>query len=304
MQKKWLVMAAGVGIGALLLVQSGLSVKASGSGYEAYKSAVKNMHSIASVTADVSVSVADNGTNVLNIESSVKASRQQEAASADVRVNAGTEDIAISTYREKDKTIVKTGDSDLYRVIEDDGKERKHRDRGDKPFAESDMEHVLDALMGQLRNQVTMEASRDGGKLVSLHLDGSQIPAAVNAIGALMLKHAGGSHPGDFGPWHNQPESAEASPDFRVDLPKLTDAIQVQSIHLDAVIDKDNYIERQTATVVVTGKDAGGAEHEIAVTLNAGLSALNRTVPDTVDLNGKNVETIKPELAKHSWRRS
>ncbi|WP_019122655.1 hypothetical protein [Brevibacillus massiliensis] len=119
-------------------------------------------------------------------------------------------------------------------------------------------ENVIDALVGHLRDQVTLEDGTNGGKHVSLHLSGEQVPVAVNALGSFIVKKASGMEHGSGQPDGEHPQIPAAAIGLKPNLPKLTDEIKVQEIDLDAAINRDNYIEHETAKIVIVGKDEAG----------------------------------------------
>lgn len=295
MRKKWLAMGAGIGIGSVMLLASGFTAAAGSSGYDVYKTAWKHSLAVSSVTGNVDISVTDNEAKLLGIATTFKANREQHAASAAVRADTGSVTHALNVYRQEDKTIIKPADSEVYRVIEGAGPHWRHGDG--KPSGPPDgLENVIDALAGKLRDQFTVEDGANGGKHVSLHLTGDQVPVAVNALSSFIMKQASDGH------WkadlHHEPDAASASAAPKVPLPKLTQDVRVQEIELDATIDADNYIDRETANIVIVGNDKDGASHEVAINLAVDLSGQNRTVPDTVSLDGKQVETIQADSMK------
>jgi len=299
MNKKWLAMGS-VGIGVVMLVTSGLSVSASYTGYEAYKGALKQTRAVDSISGNLRVMVSDNSEKVLQVTSAFKKNNEQDASSAVVQLDNGTEKHVVNMYRQDEKTIVKSSDSDVYHVIEKQGTPWKHED-GNPEMAE-EMEKVIDALVGNLRNNVTLENQANGKKKVSLHLAGNQVPGAVNAIGSLIIKKASTHHEKAESSWH-QGKGANAIHDMKVDLPKLTDNIHVQEVNLDATINAENYFESQAVEIKITGQDASGKDHQVTVELDAVLSGLNQTMPDQIDLSGKQVQTIQREDWKQhrSW---
>ncbi|WML38249.1 hypothetical protein RCG19_13555 [Neobacillus sp. OS1-2] len=61
MKKKWITAGTGLGIGAVLLLVSGFSAMANTNGYDAYKTALKNMKAKTSITTNVDLTITDNG---------------------------------------------------------------------------------------------------------------------------------------------------------------------------------------------------------------------------------------------------
>jgi hypothetical protein len=287
MKKKWLTMGAGLGIGAVMLLTSGLSAMANTSGYDVYKAAVKNNAALTSVSNTGSLTVTDNGAKVLSAGFQAKLNHEQNTMSAAMTVGNGTAAHEANVYKQADKIIFKSGESDVYRQLAVEGSKWKHD--GAKSGPHKFAEPVIDALMGNLKEMATVEETADGGKVASLHLSGSQVPAVVNAVGSLAV-----SRLADCEQWN---DGTGADPhgfsDIAAGIPQLTENIKVQQIHLDAEINADQYLEHQTGEIVITGTDASGLEHNLVITLDFNLSGFNETVPDTIDLTGKQVEVIQ-----------
>ena len=215
------------------------------------------------------------------------------------------------------QAIVKTSDSDVYHVFERGEGARSYgppwlRDGGrhapDPEFAAA----VIDALAGNLKNRVTLQEQADGSKRVSLHLSGNQVPVPVGVVASLALRHAssgealwnhggkpdwaanrhetaadGDGADGKAGGFADRPLFADG---FKLDFPKLTDEIRVEAVRLDATIAPNNEIDAESVEFRISGKDGAGNAHNVVVYADIDLYGVNATTPDTVDLNGKQVE--------------
>lgn len=305
MKKKWIAMGAGLGVGAIMLTVSGLTAMAGASGYDAWKSALKQTKTASSIAGTVQVAVIDNGTKLAGLEAAFK--KGDRAASAEVKLDSGSATQGLKVYLQDGKAVLKADNSDVYRVAEH-GKEEgkggpgwKHGSGDHKPdpaFAEG-VERVFDALAGNLKDRVELETNADGSKRVSLHLSGNQVPVAVNAIGSFVIGNvAGGSH------WDHEKQTSEGkadgthalfTPDMKPNLPKLTQDIRIEEIKLDATIDKNNYFDDKSVEVRIAGKDAAGAAHSVTIKAAVDLNGVNATKADSVDLTGKKVEKIEHE---------
>lgn len=310
-RQKWIAMGAGLGIGAVMMTVSGLSAMAGTSGYDAWKSAIKQTHTAASLTGQASVAVTDNDTQLFAANAVFK--KGDNAASADVRLNAGGAAQEVNAYLQDGKAIWKTSDSNVYRVAEpgkNDGAPGpwRHADRSPNPAVAQGAEQVFDALVGNLKDRVTVQANGDGSKQVSLHLSGSQVPAAVNAIGSLIIGSAsnGADHwRGGAGEQGSAEMHGLFAPEMKLNMPKLTQNIRIEAIRLDAAIDANNYVDRQSAEIQVVGQDASGAEHRVVIEAKLDLGDVNATSADSVDLTGKQVETVQLDERRgpHGWGR-
>lgn len=98
---------------------------------------------------------------------------------------------------------MKTDDSNVYKVLEGDRMHGKFRELVGKqhapdPETVQEVENVVDALVGNLKNYVTMDQAAGNVKKIHFKLSGSQISPVVNTIGSLVIKHgtSGSNHPG------------------------------------------------------------------------------------------------------------
>lgn len=299
MRKKWLTMGAGLSVGAALFFVSGLSAMANTSGYEAYKTAVKNTKAETSLTAKVDVSLSDNGTKLLAGSANVKLNQAQNAGSVAANVSSGAQSFGLNVYRQDGKLIFKTSDNEIYRVKDQPASQKQFK--GGQANLPKAAEQIIDTLMGNLRELATVENKADGSQQASLHLSGSQIPAVVNAIGTLIVSNAGECS-GDSGKWGGPDRAPFPHPNLKPNVPKLTDNIQVDKIDLDAAISPKQILEQQTAEISVSGSDDAGKKHVLTLRLNVDFSGFDQTAPDKIDLQGKQTEAIKNDSFKRGWR--
>lgn len=309
MNKKWIKRGAVFGIGATLLLASGLSAMAGTSGYETYKAAINNTYAAESLTNQGTIVVTDNGKKIFSADLEVKLNKQTNALSADMAVTGTAEQKSFRVYKQDGKVIFTSDDTETYRVLPLSEEEGRFHDGEFQPPQHA--EQVIKALVGNVTDLATVEELPSGGKHTSLHLSGNQIPAIVQAVGSIAAGHL--SEAGQMsadGPWKaHMGSSGEDSqvPDqahpalVDVDFPALTDNVKVEDIRLDAEISADQYVERQQGNITVSGTDATGNRHELVIAIDFDLSGFGQTTPDTVDLTGKQVETIEREDHTPPW---
>ncbi len=299
MKRRWLTAGVGFGIGAVMLFASGFSAMANTSGYDAYKAALKNTKAVKSLTANADLTVTDNGTKVLTGTANIKLNQEMNAGSMAATIGDSTETHSLNVFRQDGKVIFKSGDSEVYRVMEQNVSKWQHEgDRSNPPKA---VEQVFDALMGNLRELATVESESDGGKQAALHLSGSQIPAVVNALGTLAVFKVADCDGWDYGKWNHAENTSFTPSDKKMNLPKLTDNIKVDKINLDAKINPDNLLERQTAEINITGTDDSGKNHVLAIRLHVDFSGFNQTIPERIDLTGKQTLEIQNDGTERGW---
>lgn len=296
MKKKWLTLGGVLGISSVMMITTGVNAFASTSGYDAYKSALKNTRTIQNVAVQASASLQDNGTALASAAGNFKISLNTQTASgsADVKVNGATQ--SVNFYKLKDQTVLKSSSNDTYYVEQEHDKQKNKNNNNAKetldPQIPQQVETVIDALVGNLKDYVAVDAKTDGSKEVTADLDNSQIPTVVNAIAPLVIKHASNQeHNGE-----KKDEHANVLP-FNRDVlqastPQLTQDIKIEKVSFKANINTSNYIEHQEADITISGKDASGTAHQVTVHLQANLSGYNTTIPDTIDLSGKQVQQL------------
>ncbi|MFE6797663.1 hypothetical protein [Paenibacillus chitinolyticus] len=301
MNKKWLVLGSVIGISSLMMVTTGISAMAGTSGYDAYKSALKNTKTVQSVTVQAAGSLWDNGNVALSANGTFKMSREGGSASGSGEISASGVKQSLQFYKQGDQAIFKPGSGDVY-YVKDAAAEAHKRFKGsaDKEMPQQ-VETVVDALVGNLKDYVAVDVKGDGSKRVSAELDGAQLPAVVQAIAPIVIKQGSKEH----GESEKKKADTAANPfgnDFLKGVaPELTDAIRLEKVAVNATISPSNYIQHQEAELTVSGKDADGKTHQVVIHLQADLSGYDSTTPDTVDLNGKNVQPIESKH-RNKWQ--
>lgn len=295
MKKKWLMIGSVVGISGAVMLTTGFSAMAGTSGYDAYKSALKNTKSVQNVSVQAQAVVQDNGNTLTNAAGSFKLSPQNHTGSGTVTVNGGASEQSLSFFKQNGETVLKSGNSDVYYVKQDRKGNRDASKKQENPAMSQQVETVIDALVGNLKDYVTEDSKADGSKEVSVELSNAQIPAVVNAIAPIAIKEATSGHKHDNEHNTDKKDFPFDEHSILTNVPQLSQDIKIEKVAVKANINASNYIEHQQADITVSGKDANGAAHEVTLHLNADLSGYNSTTPDTVDLTGKQVQQMKPE---------
>ncbi|WP_025691281.1 hypothetical protein [Paenibacillus zanthoxyli] len=305
MKKKWLLSGSAIGISGAIMLATGLTAFAGTSGYEDYKAALKNTaQNLESVTVQADAVLKDNGTLLSQAQSNLKASLKNEAVSGTLKINGKVGSQNISLYRQPEGLVWKSDASDIYYVKQDKA-EKNDQEAGkvtkDAAWLSSQEETVIDALIGNLKNEFTSTSESDGSKKISLQLESAQIPAVVQALAPVAFKHLAyqseWNRPGDSG---TAAEGSDPEELFQQGLLNakdiaLTDGVQIQSISLNAVVNPANEIQSQQFDITFTGQDAQGVAHTLTASLDVQLSAFNGTTPDSIDLSGKQVQQLKDD---------
>lgn len=305
MNKKLAMLGLGVAVGSMMLVTSVYAGVGDAPGYETFKSAVKQTAAVKNVTRQVNVSIQDNGASLLQVNSTIKSAGEEHDGSAEVKVVSGADVQTIQFYSQDGKQIIKTANSDVYKILQSDEAHAKFKghnpsEHAPNPQMASEVEHVVDALVGNLKNNITMADAPGNGKEIHFKLSGSQISPVVKTAASLVLKHGGAKANIEL-PAAN-PASALGIDltTLRNSLPQLASDISMDEVEVNASVDADQHITSQMAQIHLSGKDAQGTEHDVVLRVGMTLSSLNATTPDTIDLSGKQVETVNlEELSKH-----
>ncbi|MFF2089589.1 hypothetical protein [Paenibacillus sp. NPDC058174] len=307
MKKKWLLTGSAVGISGAVMLATGITAFAGTSGYEDYKAALKNtVQTMESVTVQADAVLKDNGTLLSQAQSSLKANLQNEAVSGTIKITGKTGSQHISLYNQADGQVWKSDSSDTYYMKRDKAEkddQEKGKETNDGIWFNNQEETVIDALIGNLKNQITSHSQSDGSKTISLQLENAQIPAVVQALAPVAFKHL--SDQSDKGvelDSSNKAQQNDAEDLFQLNVKDiaLTEAVQIQSIRLNALISPANEIQRQQLEITFTGKDAQGVSHTLTGSVDIQLSNVNETTPDSIDLSGKKVQQVQGDhIGRH-----
>jgi hypothetical protein len=181
------------------------------------------------------------------------------------------------SFREKNEYINYDSSQEIYyKSINPNGNNEDTIFRN--PFKEgglSDIEKIIDALVGNLKDYAVVEQKPDGSKEISGSISEAQIPAVVNALVSYQVKNK----------FVNSYSSV--SPKF----PQIKEDIYVKEIKANAIVDKDGVIQNLIGTGIISGKDEQGNIHQLSFELLSKLTDINSTTVNKPDLTGKKVET-------------
>jgi hypothetical protein len=293
MKKKMVWIGLGGVVGSILLVSSVYAGVGDYAGYDAYKTALKHTSTAQSVTGVFDVSVVDNDKSIVALKSTFKFDSVNHNSSGKVEVKSENSNQLFELYNQDNKEIIKRGDSEIYTILDTGEKyngKRQEWKQNANPQIANEAENAVDSLIGNLRNEVNLQTNADGSKQVNVELKGTQLPTIVNAITSILIKNGGQ----ELTKQAVQKDSFHGmlNTDFLNQLPKLVKDISIRSISLTGDIAADDTLNHQNAQLTIYGKDASGAGHELSIEFDMAFSDQNHTVPDTINLTGKKVETL------------
>ncbi|TVY07364.1 hypothetical protein [Paenibacillus cremeus] len=276
-------------IGACLFVSTAFADTLLGSGYDQLKSSAKTTAAqmetgLNNYTLEALFSLKDNNqvlqqaTSIQKIDTIKKAS---EETSSDQNSNGVT--TSRYTYSDPKMSIYKSGRDDIYYVSEypnDVG--RTGMAAFQNPFDKSgaaEVEKIVDAVVGNLKDYVQAEEKPDGSKSYSGSLSAAQVPAVVNAVSSFGIK---------------QMINDQLRSERNTNLPEITSDIFVKKVTGTAVETKAGILENVTGDVTLTGKDKSGAEHDLTLKVVLKLSDIGTTKVMQPDLsNAKSEKVVK-----------
>jgi hypothetical protein len=138
-----------------------------------------------------------------------------------------------------------------------------------------DIEKIIDAAIGNLKDYVIVEDNADGSKEFSGSLDDAQIPALVNAISSFIFKRT-------------VLDMGVGTEDI---FPKIQNDVYIKKITGKASVNMDGMLERIYGSCIISGKDKAGKSHDLTLEVLVRLYDINSTVVTKPDLDDKTVET-------------
>lgn len=139
-----------------------------------------------------------------------------------------------------------------------------------------DLEKILDAFVGTLKDTVQVEASEDS-KMYIVTMGETQVPALVNALASFVFKYSIASS-----------YSAE-----EIGLPEITNDIYVTEISGKALENGEGMVESVIGSIGLCGKDENGGLHEVRIEIAGELFDINSTVITPPELNEENSVTSR-----------
>jgi hypothetical protein len=287
MNKKLIMMTTSLAVGGSLLFGTAFASTSQLSGYDTYKKSILSTKDLKNGTADVKVSVTDNGSDLLDVSSNVKINLNANAMSETTSIKSGSVTKTSNMYRQNGEMIQKSSDSDVFTVRQNTRKNNTEATKTENPEVTNAVVALVDTLVGSMQNNVAVADNSDGTKKVTVNLNENDVTPLINALTSVAV--VGSTNR----PVHNE-KAGEIN--LKSILPQIASDVKIESVSVTGDINSDDTIKDQVAKVVISGKDAAGKSHEITINASLDLSNINNTTPDTVDLTGKQVKTIAAQF--------
>jgi hypothetical protein len=284
MNKKFVAIAMSLVISGGVLIGTAYTNASQLSGYEAYKSSIRDTAILKNETANFNISVKDNNVKLVDVTTNLKINSAANAMSQATTVKTSNGSETFTTFIKNDKSISKSSISEVYTVRENSHYTIRKEHERMNPQVIRNVETVVDILSGNMKDNVVVSSNADGTKNISVSLNESQIIPLVNAIASIVMVTSSNEL------IHNE---KAGSLHMKNMIPQLAREIKVKSVNITGNINKDNIINNQVAKIVLSGKDANDVIHSVAIDAALNLSNINTTTPDTIDLTGKQVKMQK-----------
>ena len=265
---------AGVVIGCMMLTGVGAVAWANGNAYQEYKQVVQQTLSAENMTVNSQVSIKQDGRLLMEGGILMQSDGKTCYMSSDWQI--GNDSMTMESNLGEKVMVIRMGD---HYFISDTANPHSDGEFTPSPSMMKLMEMVADLLVGDVKNYFVSD-----GDSISVHLEGAQIPELVHVAAAAVMESMK-AHPQRM-PEGHQPIGAVLE-ELAIDQ-----AIQVQSVHLNAVI-QDGFLQDQVLTVVISGKDEAGTAHEMELVGQFLISEIGTTVAATIDTSGQTVEVME-----------
>ncbi|WP_134703303.1 hypothetical protein [Ammoniphilus sp. YIM 78166] len=274
-------------LGACVFVSTAFADVMLGSGYDRLKNSAKQTASqmekgLDNYTIEALFTLKDNNQTLFQASSVQKydpAKKTYESQS--VTQQSSGEVVANYSYADEKISIWKNGTENKYYVTTfPDDFDRTNWNRFTNPFNEKgapEVEKIVDALVGNLKDYVQAEERPEGGKVYSGTLSEAQVPAVISAVSSFGIKKMMEDH------GRMEPNSK---------LPEVESDIYVKKVSGTAIENKAGLLESVTGDVVLSGKDKFGVEHELMLNMVFKLSDIGTTMINKPSMAGAEVEEV------------
>lgn len=271
--------------GCMLLAVT-VSASASGaSGYETYKSAVRELVTTRNATFSTSFEVKDNGNTDISGNSVEKLEGTNSSSNTEVKIGDVTKDT--ETSRVDGKTVIKEGDNYYSMGNSAKGDIGRGNRKIDASSSRAKLgEMVLDTLVGDVKNQFVVD-----GDEISVKLEGAQIPELAKLAISAAVEEQNDKKSNNKGEFANDELRKAIS-----DIPTLKN-VDIKSLSLTAKVD-GNTLSENDVKIVIAGEDEKGVSHEFELSVNTAVSNVNSTKADSIDTTGKQVQTMGNKRSK------
>ncbi|GAA0720326.1 hypothetical protein GCM10008905_09380 [Clostridium malenominatum] len=279
--KKKTAMAISFTMGILMFATTAMAEISSKSGYEQAKDALKYSAEsfttkLSNYTLDVSMIMKSNDKIIIS-ESTLNKYDLTKNASENVSTSVEGSKKTSAYYYSDNNIMVNKNDQDGTYYVTEYETPRKGRSFTN-PFKEkeaADVEKIIDAVVGNLKDYVVVDEKADGSKELSGSISEAQIPALINAVASYTLK--------------NETAINRINDEENI-MPKITKDVYVKEVKGKMTVDQHGLMQNFFGTGILVGKDNEGKEHNLTFELLGKIYDINSTNVNKPNLSGKKVE--------------
>lgn len=255
------ISAACLAAGFAVLGTAGIIAYASGNPYENYRTAVINTAAAKDMTVGASFTVSRDG----NIIADGTALCQKNADAVYSAVNAVVMGQNVLKEEYADGNVKIKSDGTSYSQ-----KARKRKENETEQLTPSTIklaQMTADMLVGDLNTQFSADGNR-----VSAELTGAQIPEIANTAASALAEMT----------YAKDGQGENDVFDNAVQQLAITGNVRIESVKMSADI-TDGMLSSQVLDIVMSGETAGGERPTFELSLNADITNIGSTVPQTID---------------------
>lgn len=256
------ITAACMAIGLVLAGTAGIIAYAAGNPYESYKTAVVNTISEDNLIAHAVVQMKQNGKVIASGYAVYE--KASEVQYASVTADVAGQSMIQEEYSDGNVKIK----SDGSKYTEKSRKEKHDENEKLTPNMIKLAEMTADLFVGDLSNQFV-----SSGDTVSVTLTDVQIPEIANVAASAFTEMNAGKN--------NENGKNDLGDVLLQEFP-ITQNARIESVTMDADIAKGN-LSVQNMIIVVSGQTSDGKDTQVEITVNADVSDVGSTIPQTID---------------------
>ncbi|RXT01920.1 hypothetical protein [Ammoniphilus sp. CFH 90114] len=274
-------------LGASVFVSTAFADMMLGSGYDRLKDSAKTTAAqmekgLNNYTIEALFTLKDNDHTLMQASTFNKMDTQKQASeNSTVTQYANGESTSNYSYSDKQVSIWKSGIENKYYVTEfPEDMDRENWSKFSNPFNEKgapEIEKIVDALVGNLKDYVQAEDRPEGGRIYSGSLSATQVPAIVNAVSSFGVK---------------QMMRDQAHMEGKMEFAEIESDIHVKKVTGTAIENKEGFLENVTGDIMLSGVDKNGVQHDLTLNVVFKLSDVGTTKITKPDLDGANVEKV------------
>lgn len=274
-------------LGACVFVSTAFADVMLGSGYDRLKSSAKQTAAqmekgLDNYTIEALFTLKDNNHMLFQASTVHKFDPVNKVfENQTITQHSSGESISNYSYTDEKISIWKNGKENKYYITTfPEDFDRGNGNRFTNPFNEKgapEIEKIVDALVGNLKDYVQAEERSEGGKVYSGTLSEAQVPAVISAVSSFGIKKM---------------LEEQGRMQHNAKLPEVESDIYVKKISGTAIENRAGLLESVVGDVILSGRDKFGVEHEITLNMVFKLSDMGTTTISKPNMAGAEVEEV------------